>query len=119
MLPPLHQKCYQEFCSQVEQMRELMIQPELNQATLQTAIAGLQSFFQAQILNLSTDELPRSVEHHVQSYHVELDKQLKLLRMDMMFLQASRQSATTSQRQQQVCDRLHTLIRYCDALLTH
>ena len=52
-----------------------------------------------------------------QSYLTEIHKQLRLLGMDIKFLQASRVLATAQTRQTAASDRINTLIRYCDALL--
>ncbi|PSB23662.1 hypothetical protein C7B82_30405 [Stenomitos frigidus ULC18] len=84
---------------------------------LKSKAMALQQFFREQILSLQLDELAPAVQHWVQSYHVEIDKQLRLLAMDIMFLQAARQSVTAEQRRQQIRDRLTTLQRYCDGLL--
>lgn len=117
MLPTAHQQRYADFKQQLVQLNWQMAEANWEQTTLQTAIQQLQQGFQTQILSLDSHELPPALEHQVQSYQVEMDKQLRLLRMDGLFLQAARQPATVGQRQQQVSDRLNTLIRYCDALL--
>jgi hypothetical protein len=57
-------------------------------------------------------------EDKVQSYQTEINKQLRLLEIDLMFLRTARQAATTGQRWKMVSDRLQLLIIYCDALLS-
>jgi hypothetical protein len=54
----------------------------------------------------------------VQSYQTEINKQLRLLEMDLMFLKAARQGATIEARWKGMGDRIHLLILYCDAILS-
>lgn len=53
-----------------------------------------------------------------QSYQTEINKQLRLLEVDLLFLKAARQAATSEQRWAMMSDRLHLLILYCDTLLS-
>ncbi|MBD2022399.1 heterocyst frequency control protein PatD [Leptolyngbya sp. FACHB-36] len=115
MLTNVHQQAYQVFKHKVEILGGALDQDD--RATLSTAIAELQPWFQTQLLTLSIDDLDPVQQQQVQSYQVEMNKQLRLLAMDSLFLQAARQSATAGQRQEQIRDRVSTLIRYCDALL--
>jgi hypothetical protein len=94
-----------------------MLTEEADGATLEPEVLKLQQFFQNQILKLDGNELSPELEQRIYSFQVEIDKQLRLLGMDIMFLQAARQEATGSQRRSQVSDRLSTLIRYCEAVL--
>lgn len=55
---------------------------------------------------------------HLQPLQTEMNKQLRLLGIDVAFLQTARQSATSHQRQVQMGDRLLLLIQYCDRLLS-
>ncbi|MEB3231158.1 MAG: heterocyst frequency control protein PatD [Leptolyngbyaceae bacterium] len=50
-----------------------------------------------------------------QSLCTEMHKQLRLAEIDVQFWVAARQSGTALRRGQQLCDRLSTLIGYCDA----
>ena len=115
-LPLAHQQCYQSFQHLLGETQQAFITNNSGLA-LQSQTTALQQFFREQVLRLQSDELSPAVQHWVQSYHVEIDKQLRLLGVDVLFLQAARQSITTEERRQQVCDRLETLQRYCKALL--
>ncbi|MDX2097274.1 MAG: heterocyst frequency control protein PatD [Leptolyngbyaceae cyanobacterium bins.59] len=77
------------------------------------AIGSLHPFFQREILGSGEDPT-----HREQSYQVEISKQLRLLAVDLTFLQAARQAGTVQQRQQQMIDRLERLISYCEAVIT-
>lgn len=111
-----HQQPYREFKQALRQMNETIKQGN-GGSGLKPEVTKLQQFFQTKILTLNTDELPSGVGQRMQSYQVEIDKQLRLLGMDVMFLQAARKAGTGEQRRKQVSDRVLTLIRYCDALL--
>jgi hypothetical protein len=120
MASPQYQHFYQQFNQQLTTLRQSRIDTtapaiatDLKQATTE-----LQKFFQEQISCLNLDELAPDLAHFILSYQVEIDKQLRLLAMDVSFLQAARQPATLSQRQQQIDDRLTTLQRYCEAVLS-
>lgn len=117
MLPTHHRQHYEEFKQSLEQFSRMLSQDAGNAAQLKSAVAELKHWFQTQIVSISLDDLTASMAHQVRSYQVEMDKQLRLLSMDVMFLQAARQAETSAQRQAQVYDRLNTLIRYCEALL--
>ncbi len=113
MLPNLHYQRYQEFKQALEQLQ-----------TAASRVYGLESrhfletqqFFQQQIMSLDGD-LESADESRIRSYQTEMSKQLRLLGMDMTFLQAARQPETAQARQMQLHQRIQTLISYCDALL--
>lgn len=117
MLPANHYQQYEQFRQGLEQLHQTIAQGTVEASSLKAAVSTLQDQFQSQILILDNDELAPEVAHQVQSYQVEIDKQLRLLSMDVMFLQAARQAATLNQRQEQVGDRARTLIRYCEVVL--
>lgn len=118
MLPEAHRQIYQEFLRSLEQLQVRATQAKPDPAALIVAFQEIQQFFQQQILALSWENYPdASVEQRVQSYQIEMNKQLKLMGTDVMFLQAARQSTTAQQRQVQISDRLNLLIGYCNVLL--
>jgi hypothetical protein len=51
-----------------------------------------------------------------QSYKTEINKQLRLLEVDMMFLQGAKQLTTLQSRLKNIEERIDTLIRYCQAI---
>lgn len=72
-------------------------------------------FLQVEQINSLADE---DLELKVQSYQTEINKQLRLLKIDLMFLKSARQPATSEQRWNLMGDRLHLLMVYCEALLS-
>ncbi|MBW4472025.1 MAG: heterocyst frequency control protein PatD [Stenomitos rutilans HA7619-LM2] len=121
-LPLLHQQRYEAFQQLLGQVAQTIAQGDSAllyepSTVVQAKVADLQQFFRQQILCLPLDILVPSMQHWMQSYQVECDKQLRLLGLDVMSLRAARQPTTIAQRQQQVSDRLSTLQRYCAAVL--
>ncbi len=117
MLPKPYQKRYQEFFQTLQQLQDQVAVPEPDQSTLQGDLTAAQQQFQQDILSLGLEGVPETHLARVQSYQTEINKQLRLLGMDILFLQAARQSATVQQRQAQMSDRIRLLIQYCEALL--
>lgn len=117
MLPLLHQSGYQALQQQLEGLQATIADSPGEIVSLKSTVSAVQALFQTEILSLPIADLDPQLAQRLQSIHVEIDKQLRLLGMDVMFLQAARQTATVTQRQQQIRDRLNLLLRYCDALL--
>lgn len=86
-------------------------------SVLEPSWITVQRIFQEQILPLDVAPLDLTMAGKVQSFTIEINKQLRLLSMDVMFLKTARQSVTAEQRRQQMGDRLELLMRYCEALL--
>ena len=118
MLPEIHRQHYQRLYELLERLRQIALPETIpDRATLSKALPEVWQFFQEKILSLPADELNQQTASRVQSYQIEMHKQLKLLDTDVMFLQASRQPATIQQRQAQLGDRIKTLMGYCEAVL--
>lgn len=115
MLPSTHHHAYQTLQQQITQLLDRLTTME--PAVIAQALLALQQFFQTEILSLDDRDLEPSIQQIVQSYQVEMHKQLRLLQTDIQFLQAARQPETIARRQAQVRDRLLTLIRYCEVVL--
>lgn len=118
MLPPSHFQIYREFQHDLEAVKDVLSQDTVDRSLLKSSVAKLQDFFQNQILTLDLGSLNEPLAQQIQSFQVEINKQLKLLSLDGTFLQAAKQPTTAIQRIQQASDRLTLLNRYCDALLT-
>jgi hypothetical protein len=78
--------------------------------SLQAQFLLAQQQFQHQLLPLGED-LPSA-----QPVLTEINRTLRLLAMDVAFLQAARQSTTTQQRQRQMLEKLSQLQSFCQAL---
>ncbi|MCC5657381.1 heterocyst frequency control protein PatD [Nostoc sp. XA010] len=107
----LNREKYLALVTLLEQLRSDAATTQIVSPELRQRVASLQQFFREQIVPLA-DENSR-----VQSYQTEISKQLRLLAIDVMFLQGARQASTAQTRLQTISDRLTTLIQYCDAIL--
>jgi hypothetical protein len=117
MLPQFYRDRYQVFSAFLAQLQQTAADDNPDLTLLRQGCEQLQLLFQQQILSLDSDNLDPSVMSRVQSFLTELNKQMRLLSIDVTFLQASRQSATMLTRLSQIRSRLATLIGYCNALL--
>lgn len=115
MLPPVYRQPYDQLKQLLERLKIQI--PTIAASDLMTHTIEIQQFFQQHILSVSLDELSAADAYQVHSYQVEINKQLRLLNIDLTFLKAARSPATVAQRQQQLSDRLNILVSYCDALL--
>ena len=102
---------YQELATFLDEFRANVTAGKLNAGELRPHLAKLQAFFSQQIVPL-VDANSRE-----QSYKTEISKQLRLLEVDMMFLQGAKQLTTSQARLKTIEERLNTLIRYCQAII--
>jgi hypothetical protein len=119
MLTGLSRQRYETFQQALAQLQSFVSQNNVDGTTLQAEFLEVQQFFQLQIISLELDSLNPVEAAYVQSIQTEINKQLRLLGMDVMFLQAARQSVTAQKRQVQMRDRLTQLMQYCEALLAN
>jgi hypothetical protein len=85
---------------------------------LQQALGQIQVLFQTQILTQSWDHLDQAIAHRIHAINVEISKQLRLLKTDLIFLGNARQADTWQKRYKQICDRMDLLEQYCEAILS-
>jgi hypothetical protein len=82
-----------------------------DRVNISKAVQAIDDCFRVQILLHTTDDdAPHSI-------HVEINKQLRLLKTDCLFLRSAQQTTTQDQRLQQMRDRLVLLERYCEMIL--
>jgi hypothetical protein len=116
MIPESYSHSYQKFRQLLEQFKADCCEPNSRGSLVQSRFQSIQQEFQA-ILDRGLGELDPAQVANIQAYYTEINKQLRLLSMDVIFLQASRQSTTSQQRQRQMGDRIERLLQYCEALL--
>lgn len=104
---------YHTFATQLDQLRHYITANHLNVQEIRQHLTLLEQFFRSQIVPLDNSE---SIEHTEQMYITEMSKQLRLLDVDIMFLGGARQAATMEARVKTICDRLTTLLGYCEAI---
>ncbi|MDB9445664.1 heterocyst frequency control protein PatD [Anabaena sp. CS-542/02] len=102
---------YQTLATLLEQIRSDTCVTPVNAPELQKGVALLQRVFRQEIIPLPDGG------YRVQSYQTEISKQLRLLEIDVLFLQGARQASTTNERLKLIRDRLQTLMQYCEAIV--
>lgn len=117
MLTGLYRERYLELQQALQQVQAIATRHTPDGDMLQSRFLKAQQFFQQGIVSLELQGLSPAVATQVQSYQTEINKQLRLLGMDVMFLKTARQSVTAQQRQAQLRDRIDLIIRYCETLL--
>lgn len=117
MLPNFYYQIHQEFVAILQQLQADAKHTEPDMLKLRQSFEDAQQFFGQQVVNLDTSAIDPRIASRVRSYHTEIDKQLRLLGVDIMFWQAARQPETANKRQTQITARIQTLIGYCEALL--
>ena len=100
-----------------QSLQRLQQAVETGDRDLQLKFQEAQQLFQEQIASLDLESLDPKLALKVRSIQVEINKQMRLLATDLLFLKTARQAATASQRQQQIGDRVTLLLRYCAAVL--
>jgi hypothetical protein len=101
---------YQAFQQQVENCLLLLRSPEAETLAIVTALQSINATFQSQLLTADDPSLPS----HLLALRVEMNKQLRLLNTDAMFLRTAKTSENKQSRQVQMTDRLTLLERYCE-----
>jgi hypothetical protein len=107
---------YQEFGRQCEKCREDLMLEGLPSA-IKGSVDALQNIFIACLATIEHRTLEPTVADRLQAFNVEINKQLKLLRTDCLFLQTAKQSATIAHRQAQMLKRLDLVKTYGNAIL--
>jgi hypothetical protein len=102
---------YQTLANLLVQLRSDVAANQPDTTGLKQRVAQLQQLFQREVVPLAV------ADSKEQSYRTEMSKQLRLLEIDVIFLQGARQAATAQVRLKTIGDRLTTLLQYCHAIL--
>jgi hypothetical protein len=108
---------YQQFHQMLGTLEAEVKQANPEARSLQVQFLEMQQWFQQQIMAADLSALATQQANLLQSIHIEVNKQLRLLGTDVMFFQAARQPLKRQQRQSQMGDRIHLLRTYCDHIL--
>ncbi len=117
MLSKSHDQALREFQQALEQMYCQVDPDDVARSTIQEQFQALKGLFITQIASISASEIPLDDVSRWQSLTTEIYKQMRLLENDLMLLQASRSPDKAKLRQKGVCDRIGTLIDYCQGWL--
>lgn len=117
MFEPRSRQRHQELKEALLQLHTVVMRENPDGALLKEKFQSCQQIFQCQIANLTDKDREPSEMARWQSFQTEVHRLLRLLEMDVMFLQASRRSTTAAARAISMSERIKTLIGFCDALL--
>ncbi len=106
----LNQDKYHTFTALLQELRHDTAN-QLTVTEIRQRQVLLQQFFQEEIVPLANEE------SREQMFRTEISKQLRLLGVDVSFLAGASQPATIETRLKTICDRITTLIKYCEAVL--
>lgn len=106
------QQSYIALQQELEQFQAIAVQDDSQ--WMRTSFARIQQDFQQIVQQFESIDLP----HPIPACQTEISKQLKLLGMDVMYLQAARLSTTADNRRGQLLDRVETLKGFCEAVLS-
>ncbi|ASC71634.1 hypothetical protein XM38_025870 [Halomicronema hongdechloris C2206] len=105
-----------QFAQQLTVLHQQSRQANPDGRHLQALFLTTQQQFQAFLALVEQTELTTAVEVPLRSLQTEVNRHLRLLGMDVAFLQAARQPQTVQQRQAQMGDRIRTLEQFCQGL---
>ncbi|MBE9028388.1 heterocyst frequency control protein PatD [filamentous cyanobacterium LEGE 11480] len=113
---------YQQFQTTIAQCQQTLSTTPNNSSTIRTSVQAIEQYFRHNIIQLTPSDGEDSLNHptsppNLYGIQVEINKQLRLLKTDCLFLQSAQQSTKRSQRLQQISDRLTLLQRYCQMAL--
>jgi hypothetical protein len=106
MLSGLYRQHYQTLQQKVDRLKEGV---EHRSAAWTSAFAAVQQ--QAGIM------AAEGLDAKTQAYQTEINKQLRLLEMDLIRLKTAKQPDTIDQRWAGISDRVGLLVWYCEAVL--
>lgn len=106
----------EQFQSDLTVLETMISQGNPDGCQLQQDFLRMQQRFQTQILPAVSDRESATGSGQGQAILTEMNRTLRLLGMDVAFLQTARQSVTRQQRQGQMGDRLQQLQQFCQGL---
>jgi hypothetical protein len=119
MILPTYQQAYQKLEQLFQQLQVKTTDTTVTNADLKSELVKIQQI-QQQVMAFQFEPLEQEAinfQSQFQPIQTEVNKQLRLLETDLLFLQTARQPAKAQQYKQRISDRLALLIRYCEAIL--
>ncbi|NJL22168.1 MAG: heterocyst frequency control protein PatD [Leptolyngbyaceae cyanobacterium SM1_3_5] len=105
-------QAYTALHQQLDQFQAIAVQDD--PMWMRTSFARIQQDFQQIVQQFESIDLP----HPIPACQTEISKQLRLLGMDVMYLQAAKLSTTADNRRTQLLDRVEMLKGFCDTILS-
>lgn len=101
------------FITRLEKLDTIAQKSHIDGRSLQQQFLEAQQLYQTQLLPLMAAS-PAAAKFV--SYQTEINRTLRLLGMDVAFLQSAKNSSTIQKRQAQMLKRLQTLLEFCRGL---
>lgn len=114
MLPTNYRQAYESLLRKLEDFSVAL--PEEDSPTGSQCFQALQTCLEKQVLSLNDDILEPEVANRWRPIQTELYRSWRLLETDWLFLATARQGR--EKRLQIISDRVATLKRYCQFLIT-
>ncbi|WP_353929990.1 heterocyst frequency control protein PatD [Okeanomitos corallinicola TIOX110] len=102
---------YQKFVTLLELLSDDISENLLDAPGLRQSLIELKQYFVKEIASLT------DLNSRQQSYHTEMSKQLRLLELDITFLQGAKKPETIQTRVNNIKERLNTLVSFCQAMI--
>jgi hypothetical protein len=110
----IHLQEYQKFHQALLNCREILTLSPIDVMLMQQSVAQMQQL--AGKLHNELEGLPAAAQG-VEAFQVEINKQLQLLKVDLLFLRTAKQGETIAQRLVQIKGRFDLLEKYCEAVI--
>lgn len=120
MLPESLNQSYQTLFAALDQL-DLALEaddPRRLQLTLPNLQEGFSQLMEESHQAIANDKVEPERASRIQSIQTEMNKQLRLLSADAVFLNTAKQPETVQQRRKQIGDRLQSLRKYGEATLS-
>ena len=119
MLPPSHNRAYQDFLILLTNFKSFLgnSEEEVANSQIQQKFQELHQWFDKNVSDLDEQELEEAIASRWQSVQTEIKREFKLLTTDVLFLKSARQKYTQTKRVQSISDRVTKLIGYCQVML--
>jgi hypothetical protein len=113
----IHLQEYQKFQQVLLNCREILTLPPIDVGQLQQCVVQLQQMAVKIHNEMGLGAVPSATASMVEALQVEINKQLQLLKVDMLFLRTAKQGATIDQRLRHIEERVDLLEKYCEAVI--
>lgn len=133
MLLKFYHQFYRELLNKLLELQKQVLAEDIDMITIKSMYQQVQTIFHDQILSMKLDELDcnahRGLEEgrsladlfeiaSIRSAQTEINKNLRLLGTELLFLTASRQVQTTEKRLEKVQEKVKELIGYSQAIIS-
>ncbi|MEB3209832.1 MAG: heterocyst frequency control protein PatD [Leptolyngbyaceae bacterium] len=109
---------FEVYATMLQMLSQMVTDLESQQLqSLKEQHKDVQRIFQEKALVVDADSQTVLNSSQLQSIQTEMNRDLRVMHTELMFLSAARHQGTVDQRQQQIGDRLNRLIEFCTFVL--